>query len=353
MGKRIRTKPKIGNIPGSLVYTGNFKDEVIKQQLIQFSVESFEEQNPLPLSSKLSKEFRLDHVNWYNLHGLHDIKHVDSLGKDMEVHPLVMEDILDTAERPKIEESPDYIFVSTKSFPSFKIHNPNPEQISFVLKKNVLLSLQEHNADIFEPVRERLRTAAGMIRSRGADYMLFRLMYSVFEQYQSALLQTETAIDELQNQLNRNPPEDYLQKAEELKTAISIIKKVAIPNRENVIIIEKSTHPLITEENRKYFDELVDKLNIILDECDSQSRDIESLTNIYYASLSQKMNEVMKMLTIISTIFIPLSFIAGVYGMNFHVMPELENPNGYYYVLGAMGLVIVLLLFYFKKRNWL
>jgi len=353
MARRIRTKPKLGNIPGSLIYTGQFKNEVIRQQLIIFSKDSFEETNPFPLEKKLSSHLVKDHVNWYNLHGLHDVKIIEELGKDQEIHPLVLEDILDTAERPKLEESPEYIFISTKSFPTFSIDSPDTEQISFILKKDTIISLQEYNADIFEPVRERLRTAAGMLRSRGADYMLFRLVYSILEQYQSALIIIENAIDQLQTQINQNPPDDFLQKAEELKSATAVIRKAAIPNRENVLAIEKSAHPLISDENKKYFDELTDKLNIILDECDSLSRDLESLTNIYYATLSQKMNEVMKVLTIISTIFIPLSFIAGVYGMNFTRMPELQNPNGYFYVLAAMALIIIVLLIFFKKKKWI
>ena len=353
MARRIKTKPKLGNIPGSLIYTGEFKSEVIRQQLIIFSKDSFVEENPFPLKNRLSDHIVKGKVNWYNIHGLHDVGVIERIGEDQQIHPLVLEDILDTAERPKLEESPEFIFISTKSFPTFSIENPNAEQISFILKKDTLLSLQEHNADIFEPVRERLRTAAGMLRSRGADYMLFRLLYSILEQYQAALLTIESTIDELQTQINENPPDDFLQKAEELKSAAAVIRKAAIPNRENVISIEKSAHPLILEENRKYFDELNDKLNIILDECDSLSRDLESLTNIYYASLSQKMNEVMKVLTIISTIFIPLSFIAGVYGMNFTRMPELQNPNGYYYVLAAMAGIIIVLLIFFKKRKWL
>lgn len=302
-------------------------------------------------SEKLSR----DHSYWLNFHSLADKDAISAFFDAHAFHRLTLEDVYTEKHRPKLEEFNNYIFFSIQSALPVQENATtlNQEQISFILGKNFLISLQEKHSDHFPDVRERLEQGIGMIRKKGTDFLLFRLLDAIVDNYFEVLEHNTKIIQELELKVLRDTKEETLQQVEKIKRNLIELRRIVVPLKDIALQLEKSTNDLISKDNAHYFYDLKDNCLSALDEIDANKNVLESLSNLYYAAQGQKMNEIMKLLTIVSTIFIPLTFVAGIYGMNFDYMPELKMKLGYFIVWGIMLLIAVLLWFYFRSKGWI
>jgi magnesium transporter len=291
-------------------------------------------------------------VYWLNVNGLHDSRPIKNICSKLGIHKLVLQDILDTNQRPKMQEFENYIQFSVKSILPFLNDHLETEQISFVLSKNYLLSFQEKKGDHFEHIRRRIRGNTGIVRERGADYLLFMLLGAILDNY----FETVEAIEDKTNQITSidarsNPHPDTVLQIEKLKQDLQFVKKNMEPFKTAIGSIEKGMN-FIEDRHLKYYYELKDHSSQLLDEIYTLIIRLESATNMFFSLQGYKMNQIMKTLTIISTIFIPLTFIVGIYGMNFDVMPEIHWHWGYYTIWGIMLLTIIIMLIYFRRKKW-
>ncbi len=293
----------------------------------------------------------LSKVLWLNVNGLHDSIPIHNICTKLGIHNLVLQDILDTNQRPKIQEFDSYLQFSIKSILPGN-EDLESEQISFVLSKNYLLSFQEKKGDHFEHIRSKIRTNTGIVRERTADYLLFLLLGAILDNYYETVENIEGKANKLTSIDTRsNPHPDTILQIEKLKQELQFIKKNMEPFKTAIGTIEKGMD-FIEERHLKYYFELKDHCNHLLDEIHTLIIRLDSSTNMFFSLQGFKMNQIMKTLTIISTIFMPLTFIVGVYGMNFRVMPELKWPWGYYAIWGIIWCVIIIMLIYFRKKKW-
>jgi magnesium transporter len=296
-----------------------------------------------------------DYVSWLNFHDLSDRISIERLCDHLDIDKLSVEDIYTEKRRPKLEEYPNYMFFSVRSALPSERSNAllNQEQISFILGKDYLISFQEKSSDHFKDVRDRIDRKRGKIRYKGPDFLLFRMLDAIVDNYFEVLEDITDTIEELEIRLVRLPNSETLQKIEFQKRKLIELRKIVLPLRDVTLQLEKIKSPFLEVDNHYYFADLKENCLGILEEIDANKQILEGMANLYYAIQGQRMNEIMKVLTVVSAIFIPLTFIAGVYGMNFKYMPELEYPYGYYTVVGFMVLVGVGLLSFFIKRGWL
>ena len=285
---------------------------------------------------------------------MNHVKAIETIGEHYTLHPLILEDIVNTNQRPKIDEYDDYIFVILKMVYYDKDENLVIEQVSLVLGDNYVLTFQETEGDVFESVRERLNNSKGRLRNLGTDYLFYALIDAVVDHYYQVSETMGNKIEDLEDDLfTGNLPETTTQTIQILKKELLKIRRAIFPLREIINRIEKTDHKLIDKKNMQFFNDVYDHIIQLSDSIDIYREMIWSLMDMYMTSISNKMNEVMKVLTIIATIFIPLTFIAGVYGMNFDNMPELHYHYAYYVVWGVMLVILILMVIYFKRKKWL
>ena len=303
----------------------------------------------------VSTEIQKDQVVWLNFHDISDRLSVEKLGESLLIDKLSIEDIFKEKHRPKLEEYPNYLFFSIRSaLPDEKnIFILEQEQISFILGEHYLISFQAKKSDHFTDVRMRIEKKRGKIRVKGPDFLLFRMLEAIIDNYFEVLEHITDTIEELELRILHNTTSDTLKMIELQKRKLNELRKIVIPLKEATSQLEKSQSPLIDAANHYYFTDLRENCLSVLEEIDSNKQILDGMNNLYYAIQGQRMNEIMKLLTIISAIFIPLTFIAGIYGMNFKNIPELETQNGYFITIGVMLLIAILSIFYFKKRGWL
>ncbi len=292
---------------------------------------------------------------WLNFHSIGDVDSIRSLGEKLHIDFFAIQDIHTEKKRPKLEEFPNYIFFSIKSaLPTpWANQHLNCEQISFILGKDFLLSFQEKKSDHFTEVRERIEKNKGQLRKKGPDFLLFRMLDAIVDNYFEVVEEIEVQSQKIEKKITRHAKNHYLKIVELQKRKLFELRKIALPMKELASQLEKTQSPMIGSDNNYFFADLKDSCSSVLDEIEMNKQILEGLTNLHYAAQSQKMNEIMKLLTIVSSIFIPLTFIAGIYGMNFEFIPELGIHYGYFYCLGVMAIVAILLIFYFKRRGWL
>jgi magnesium transporter len=278
---------------------------------------------------------------------------VEKIGDMLQLDRLMIRQILDTTQRPKVEIDEQHLFLNIKAILNDEHGALLVEHMSFVMGPNYLVSFQEEKGDHFESIRHKITEGVGFIRKRSIDYLLVQLLDAILDNFFSAIdtLNEECAL--LEKAILRNPDEETTLALENLKRSAQSIKKALGPFREVLLNILNEDSGLIRKENIRYFKDLINTTTSAIDEIDNTQKTLESLTNIYFASLSQKMNEIMKVLTTVATIFIPLTFVAGIYGMNFDYMPELSMRYGYFFVLGIMLLVSVVMVIYFKRKKWI
>lgn len=300
-------------------------------------------------------EIGFNYVSWLNFHGLKEKQSIEVLCKNLGIEKLTVENIYSPTRRPKVEEFTNYMFFSTKSaLPSDHVDNLLfQENISFILSTNYLISFQDQSSDHFTEVRDRIEKARGKIRSKKVDFLLFRLLQAIIDNYFEVLENISDKIAELDTILLTNNRRNILKEIEIEKRKLIELRKIAQPMRDITYQLELNDSNFIESSNKIYFKNLKDACLTVLDEIDANKQILDGIANLFYAAQGQRMNEIMKILTIVSSIFIPLTFIAGIYGMNFKYMPELDYTYGYYTVLSVMFLVGILLLAYFIRKGWL
>ncbi len=296
-----------------------------------------------------------DYVSWLNYHDLTERVQIEHLCEHLAIDKLSVEDIYAEKRRPKIEEYQNYIFFSVRSaLPSSNSEAIlNQEQISFILGYNYLISFQTKTSDHFSEVRERIEKKRGKIRFKGPDFLLFRMLEAIVDNYYEVLEDISDSIQMLELKVLRSANSENLKMIEFEKRKLVELRKIVMPLKDVTFQLEKMQSPFLQAENRNYFADLKENCMEVLEEIEANKQILEGMANLYYAVQGQRMNEIMKVLTVVSAIFIPLTFIVGVYGMNFKHMPELEYPYGYYTVVGVMFAISITLLIIFIKRGWL
>jgi len=344
---------KIGLPPGTLIHIGERKTEKVRIRILDYDEAQFEEKEAKTIEECFPFKDKST-ITWINIDGIHQVEIIEKLGNYFGLHPLLLEDILNTEQRPKMEDYGDYIFIVLKMLYLGEANNEiEAEQVSLILGSNFVISFQERGRDVFEPVRDRIRNAKGRIRKAGADYLAYTLLDAIVDNYFIILESLGETMEETEEQLTTNPNPETLQLIHALKKEMIFLRKSIWPLREVISGLERCESSLIHESTGAYLRDVYDHTIQIIDTVESFRDMISGMLDIYLSSISNKMNEVMKVLTIFASIFIPLTFVAGVYGMNFSFMPELKWQWGYFGILGVMALVGISLAVYFKRRKWL
>ncbi|MEM2109040.1 MAG: magnesium/cobalt transporter CorA [Candidatus Odinarchaeota archaeon] len=293
-------------------------------------------------------------VTWINIDKVADTKVTDSIGKRYNIHPLILEDISNTDQRPKIDVLENYIYVVVKMLYSDTDKDKTViEQVSFILGQDYVVSFQERPGDVFDHIREMIRHNKGLIRKMGADYLLCSLIDSIVDNYFNICDRLEEKIECLDDELLGQPSQETINEINSLKREMIFIRKAIWPLREVVNILERTGPPLVLQKTIIHLRDVYDHVIQIIDLVETLQEILSSMVDTYLSSISNRTNEVMKILTIIATIFIPLTFIAGVYGMNFRFMPELELIWGYPLIVGVMFTVSIVMLLYFRRKKWI
>ena len=351
MVSRVRKAP--GSAPGTLVHTGARKAESVTVRLIEYDVDTIVERE-LDRIEDCFELMEAPTTSWVNVDGLHEVAVVEAVGERFGVHRLVMEDILSTTQRPKVEEYDDHFFVILKML-SFdgETDSIHSEQVSLVVGRSFVFSFQEHRGDVFEPVRERLRQSKGRIRSRGADYLAYALIDTVVDSYFRILEAVGDRIEELEEAVLGNPTMRALERIHHLRREMLILRRAVWPLREALGGLYRGEVPLVTEETEVFLRDVHDHAVQVIDTVETLREVLSGAMDLYMSGVGNRMNEVMKVLTIIATIFIPLSFFAGLYGMNFEYMPELGLRWAYPALIGFMLVLAGGMIWAFRKRGWL
>ena len=320
-------------------------------EMISFNEKSFSRVENIPIDDILERCDRQS-INWINVDGLSNVELIKKIGKHFNLHYLLLEDIMNTDHRPKLDEYEDHLFLTLKMLYRMEGNEIDYEHISFVLGKDFLLSFQEKEGDIFNHLRERIKSDTGIFRKRGADYLLYRLVDTIVDSYYTILENVGYKVEALEENISANPTIEDFREIQELKKEFIYLRKVVYPLREALNKIMKNEAGFIDSHTLKYYSDVYDHVIHLIDSLDTYKDLTSTLMDLYMNTINYKMNEVMKLLTIITTIFIPLSFIAGIYGMNFENMPELTWKYGYFEVLGLMGLILIAMAFYFRYKKW-
>ncbi len=343
---------KVGLSPGAMVFVGQRKMSAVRVDVIKYAEGAFDEREDVSVK-ECRDTAKTAGVTWINVNGIHDISLIEALGKCLDLHPLTLEDIVNTSQRPKAEVFPNYIYVVLKMTTFNEARNRiEMEHVSLILGDRFVISFQEDEGDLFDAVRERIRSAKGRIRQMGADYLAYALMDAVVDHYFLTVERIGDRIEDFDDRILADPKPEDLQDIHRFKRDILGLRKAVWPLREEVSTLEKTESALIHPETRVFLRDLYDHTIQVIDMVETFRDILGGMHDTYLSSLSNRMNEVMKVLTIIATIFIPLTFIAGVYGMNFEHMPELQWRWGYPLIWGVMLAVGVGMLCYFKKKKW-
>jgi magnesium transporter len=291
---------------------------------------------------------------WINVDGIHQLDAIEKIGKQFNIHPLVLEDIMNTGQRPKMEDFGDYLFIVLKMLHyDEKEDETKTEQVSLVLSSKCVLSFQEDEGDVFDPIRERIRTDRGRIRKMGVDYLAYSLIDAIVDNYFMVLEKIGEKIEDIEDELVKNPTPAVLRTIHRFKRELIFLRKSVWPLREVISRLERWESPLIDKSIDIYLRDVYDHTIQVIDALETFRDMLSGMLDIYLSSVSNRMNEVMKVLTIIATIFIPLTLVAGIYGMNFKYMPELESPWGYPMVYVVMLAVSGVMMVYFRRKRWL
>ncbi|MCB0265061.1 MAG: magnesium/cobalt transporter CorA [Calditrichia bacterium] len=358
MSRKSRRKSKVGLPPGSMVYTGSKRTDKIDIQIINYKEDFYEKIDHATVEQVLLfKDTQT--VSWINIIGLHDINLMEKIAEHYNIHPLVVEDILSPGQRPKIEIFDDFVFIVVNMLRmSDDRKQILSEQVSIILRNDVVITFQEIPGDVFDPVRERIRLARVRIRKSGTDYLMYALLDVIVDNYFLALEELGNDLESVEEQVLNGHDAEVIQKLFYLKRQIIEIRKSVWPLRETVTVIHRQEVPHVRKSTERYIADLYDHIVQIIETVENYRESTGSVLDTHFSIVSNRMNEVMKVLTIISTIFIPLSFLAGVYGMNFDTsqpmnLPELGYQYGYLTFWGVCVVLVIGLLFYFRNKRWL
>ena len=355
MSKNRIKKPykKLGKPPGSIIYTGEKSSKNLLVEVFDYNIEKCIEKEVATVEEAFSFKTS-DSITWININGLNHVEYIEKLGNHFHLHPLVLEDIVSISQRPKIDEHEDYIFVVVKMLYLGQDETIISEQVSFVLGKGYVLSFQEAEGDVFDAVRERIRQGKGRTRGMQADYLLYILMDAIVDHYFTIIETLGYKIENFEDAIFSGHVNKTINRdIQELKREILKVRRAIFPLRDVISRIEKHESTLILKKTKTYYRDIYDHLIQVSENIDIYREMIWSLMDMYMTSISNKMNEVMKVLTIMASIFIPLTFIAGIYGMNFDYIPELHYKYSYFILWGVMIAIFVGMLIYFKRKKWL
>jgi len=348
-----RTSAKAGLPPGTLLHIGEEKTHDVNISIIDYDPGRVDEKARATIDDLIAFKERPS-VTWINVNGIHDVSVVEAIGKAFNLHPLLLEDVMHTGQRAKMEDYETHLFVVLQMVERREDHEEiEVEQISIVIGSGYVISFQEWEGDVFDTVRERIRNGKGRIRLMGSDYIAHALIDAVVDNYFLALERIGEVIEDLQDQVLTDPRPETLQDIQQAKRDMIFFRKSVWPLREAVGILGREDSPLITESVRPYLRDIYDHTIQVIDTIETFRDLISGTLDVYLSSVSNRMNEVMKVLTIIATIFIPLTFVVGIYGMNFKYMPELEWRWGYFVIWGIMLFLAGLMLIGFKRKKWL
>jgi magnesium transporter len=352
--KLLRPAKKPGLPPGSLVFTGEKKTESVDISIFSYDEQEVVEQRFDTIDECLAA-VKPGKRNWINIDGLHDTAFVEKVGHHFHLHPLLLEDVVHTSQRPKVEGYDEDRIVFLVGRMSYLDANDeiDSEQVSFILGKDFLVTLQERPGDVFEPVRERLRTKRPRMLAQGCDYLVYALLDAIVDHDFVLLERYSDAVERIEESILREPTQDDLRAIHKLKQGLISLRKATSPLREVLTKIERGEFHAFGKYTMVYFRDLYDHTIRVIEAVEAHRDVLASLQDMYMTFQSNKMNQVMKVLTIIATIFIPLTFLAGVYGMNFHNMPELSWRYSYFVVLGVMALIAIIMLIIFRVKRWL
>ncbi len=342
----------IGAPPGTLYYSGDHSGERIKITLIQFNEKDFFEHEFYDLSECIA-QIQPNYIKWINVEGVHNTQLIEKIGQLFNIHPLTLEDICHIDQRPKFEDYDHYLLSILKMI-LYDKDTLHAEQLSLVLLKDTVLSFQEpRGGDAFDIIRLRLRQAKGRVRKLGADYLFYALMDAVVDWYFNAIEKIGDKVEDIEEEIINQPKREDLLELYKLKREVIFLRKQVWPLRDLISNLLRSDSEFISSNTLLFFRDLQDHSTRIIDTVETYRDLLSGMMDIYLSTNSNKMNEVMKVLTIMSSIFIPVTFIAGVYGMNFDNMPELKSPYGYagawVFMLSIMGGLVI----YFKRKKWM
>ena len=355
MAKLIKKRSrKAGLPPGTLVHIGEKRAEGSKITVIDYDEANFQEREVKALEECFAFRDKPS-VTWINVEGVHQIEVVEKLGNCFGLHPLVLEDILNTDQRPKMEVYEGYVYIVLKMlYGNDSNRSVEAEQVSLILGSNFAISFQEGiEGDVFNPVRERIRSGKGLIRKMGSDYLAYSLIDTIVDNYFLMLENLGERIELLEEELVAHPTTATLQEIQRIKYQMVLVRRAVWPLREVIGGLGRKESPLIKETTEIYLRDVYDHTVQVMDTIETYREMLSGMLDIYLSSVSNRLNSVMKVLTIIATIFMPLTFIAGIYGMNFKYMPELEWRWGYPAVWLIVVIIGISMLIYFRKRKWL
>ena len=343
---------KAGLPPGTMVHMGEQRIETPRITMIDYDENHvLERQVEAPEDCLPFRDAAT--VTWINVHGLHQPEIIHQLGSYFGLHPLVMEDIVTTDQRPKMEDHDDYIFVVLKTlYHDQKDDEMKAHQVALVVGSNFVMSFQEAEGHVFDAVLNRIKNGVTRVRAAGADYLAYSLMDVVVDNYFALLERLAQRLDVLEDRSVMEPDPETAQAIHSFRRDLVFLRRSVLPLREAVSRLERSESKLIQQPTAVYFRDVYDHIVQVIDGLDALRDMVSPLLEVYVSSVSNKMNEVMKLLTVIGTIFLPLTFLAGVYGMNFRYFPELNWRWGYFFFWGLNLGVVVVMLAYFRKKRW-
>ena len=346
-----RRSLKTGQPPGTLIHVGERKAEEITISVARYDATRLEERRVEQISECLPP---VDEtlLTWINVVGLHDPAILEDMGQCFGFHPLVLEDILNTEQRPKMEDFGDYVFIVLKMITPNEEGELEPEQVSLILGPRYVISFQERQADDFQPVRQRLQSG-GRLRRMGADYLAYSLLDTIVDRYFDTLEGVGEQMETLEEELLAQPTPKTLQQIHRLKQSTILLRRSVWPLREVIGALERGETPLVQDATQLYLRDLYDHTIQVMDSIETYRDMLSGMLDIYLSTISNTMNSVMKVLTIIGTIFIPLTFVAGIYGMNFQYMPELSWRWAYPLVWLIMLAVATVMVIFFRRKRWL
>jgi magnesium transporter len=352
--KKVKSRSgKVGLPPGSMIHVGDGEATRSSLRLFTFDASGFEERTLGDLNecrSVISEQ----RVTWIDHDGLTSELILQQAGELFNLHPLLLEDVLNTDHRPKVEEYQDTIFVVAKMLElDDETGGIHTEQVCFILRKGLVISFQERPKDVLDPIRDRIRKDLGRVRRSGADYLLYALLDVIVDHYFLIVEDLGKRIEQLERKVLVRPGNEDLLTIQELRSMLITVDRYVTPTRELAGRLNILQNPLIEKPTRRYINDLQDHTVYIAETIGTFREMLSSLENTYHAGVNMRMGQVMKLLTIISTIFIPLTFVVGVYGMNFRHMPELEWRYGYFAVMAMMTMISVLMLLWFRRKRWL
>ena len=343
---------KAGQAPGTMVYTGDAQEEEVRLGLFSYSTHEIRRRDALGAEEALGL-VRPGRVNWLNISGLHNLDLIRTVGEHFNLHPLTLEDIVSTGQRPKVEFFDSYVFIVLRMLSIGEEGIVRNEQVSLVLTENVVLSFQERQGDVFDPIRTRIEGNKGRICKLGPDYLAYTLLDAVVDSYFLILEEMSERLEDLEEVLIEDAAPDTLRDINVYKREMLFLRKAVWPLREVLGLLMREDSPLISTHTLTYLRDVYEHTVQVIDTVETFRDILTGMLDVYLSSVSNRMNEVMKVLTIIATIFIPLTFIAGVYGMNFAYMPELRWRWGYPAVWLLMLAVALSLILYFRRKKWL